>query len=80
MVLLLIDAGFDLPPFVITRDEVQGGILLWVEQGGDQAMHLMGIGGVARLRSRELSQSLGGVRFETILDHAHLHGRQPHWM
>ena len=80
MVLLLIDAGFDLPTFVITLDEVQGGILLWVEQGGDQAMQLMGIGGVARLRSRELGESLGGVRFETILDHAHLHGRQPHWM
>src|SRR5260221_13600992 len=73
MVLLLIDAGFDLPPFVITLDEVQGGILLWVEQGGDQAMQLTGIGVVARLRSRKLGESLGGVWLDTILDHAHLH-------
>src|SRR5260370_12587491 len=57
MVLLLIDAGFDLPTFVITLDEVQGGILLWVEQGGDQAMQLLGIGGVPRLTSRELATS-----------------------
>jgi hypothetical protein len=77
---LLIDAGFDLPTFVITLDEVQGGILLWGEQGGDQAMHLMGIGRVARLRSRELSQSLGGGWLDAIFNDAHLHGRQPHRM
>jgi hypothetical protein len=76
MVLLLIDAGFDLPTFVITLDEVQGGILLWVEQGGDQAMQLLGIGGVARLRSREL----GGGWLDALFNDAHLHGRQPHWM
>jgi hypothetical protein len=77
---LLIDAGFDLPTFVITLDEVQGGILLWVEQGGDQAMHLMGIGVVARLRSRELRQSLGGGWLDALFNDAHLHGRQPHRM
>jgi len=38
-------------------------------------MQLTGIGVVARLRSRELGESLGGVWLETILDHAHLHLR-----
>jgi hypothetical protein len=52
----------------------------WVEQGRHQAMQLTGIGVVARLRRRELGQSLGGVRFDMILDHAHLHGRQPRRM
>jgi hypothetical protein len=32
---LLIDAGFDLPPFMVTENEFFGRSLLWVEQGRD---------------------------------------------
>ena len=80
MVFLLIDADFDFPTLMITADELEGRRLQRVEQGGNLPMQLTGIGVVARLRSRELSQTLGGVRRDTILDHAHLHGRQPHRM
>jgi hypothetical protein len=38
-------------------------------------MQLTGIGVIARLRRRELGESLGGVWFDTILDHAHLYIR-----
>ncbi len=72
---LLIDAGFDLPALMIAVDELEGRSLLRVEQGRHQAMQLTGIGVVARLRRRELGESLGGVWLDTILDHAHLHIR-----
>src|SRR5713101_4382155 len=74
---LLIDARFDLPALMIAVDELEGRSLLWVEQGRHQAMQLTGIGVVARLRSRELGQSLGGVRLDAIRDHTHLHIWQP---
>jgi hypothetical protein len=70
---LLIDAGFDLPALLIAVNELEGRSLLRVEQGCHQAMQLTGIGVVARLRSRELGELLGGVWLDTILDHAHLH-------
>jgi hypothetical protein len=38
-------------------------------------MELRRIGVVARLRRRELGESLGGVWLDTLLDHAHLHIR-----
>jgi hypothetical protein len=80
MVLLLIDAGFDLPALMIAVDELEGRRLLRVEQGGNLPMQLTGIGVVARLRSRELGESLGGVWLDALLDHAHLHIGQSHRM
>jgi hypothetical protein len=77
---LLIDASFDLPALMIAVDELEGWSLLRVEQGRQQAMQLTGIRVVARLRRRELGESLGGVWLDAILDHAHLHIRQPHWV
>jgi hypothetical protein len=76
MVFLLSDAGFDLPALMITADELKGRGELRIEQGGHQAMQVVRIGVVARLRRRELSQALGGVRLDAILDHTHLHGGQ----
>src|SRR5258708_3473356 len=73
MVFLLIDADFDFPALMIAVDELEGRRLQRVEQGGHQAMQLTGIGVVARLRSRKLGESLGGVWLDTIIDHAHLH-------
>jgi hypothetical protein len=43
-------------------------------------MQLIRIGAVARLRRRKLSQALGRVRLDAILDHAHLHGWEVGWM
>src|SRR5260370_29639311 len=73
MVCWLIDADFDVPALMIAVDELEGRRLQRVERGGHQAMQLTGIGVVARLRSRKLGESLGGVWLDTILDHAHLH-------
>jgi hypothetical protein len=73
MIFLLIDAGFDLPALMITTDELKGRGELRIEQGSHQSMQLVRIGVVARLRRRELGQTLGGVRLDMILDHTHLH-------
>ena len=77
---LLIDAGFDLPALMRTPDELEGRGERRVEQGGHQAVQLVRIGVVARLRGGELGQALSGVWLDAILDHAHLHIRQSHRM
>ena len=77
---LLIDARFDFPALMIAVDELEGRSLLRVQQGRDQAMQLTRIGVVACLRRGELGESRGDVRLDAILDHAHLHSRQPHRM
>ncbi len=77
---LFIDACFDLPAFMVAEDEPESRSLLRVQQGRHQPMHLGRIGAVARLRGRELCQALSRVRLDAILDHAHLHSRQPQRM
>ena len=68
---LLIDAGFDLPAFVVTENQFFGGSLLWVEQGHHFAMHLARIGWVTSVRAGELSQPICYRGVDAILNDAH---------
>jgi hypothetical protein len=77
---LLIDARLDLPALMITEDELEGRGELRVQQRGHQPMQLVRIGVVARLRRRELGESLGRVGLDAIFNDADLHGRQPQRM
>jgi hypothetical protein len=67
-----IDDVLDLPPFMITEDQVQGRGAQRVQQRREQAMHLGRVGLSSVARGRELTQVLRQLRMKAVFDHTHL--------
>jgi len=59
----------DFPAFMITDDQVQGGSLHGIQQGGKPPMHLARVSLPSIARGGELPQVLRQLRMQAIFDH-----------
>ncbi len=70
----LIDTQFDFPAFMVTPDQIEGGIALGVQQGGDEAMHRRGVRRPAGGRVCQLTHLLGNDGVQGVLKHPQREG------